>query len=139
MDATATQPRLSSGFVTPLLLAFAACAIVMVVQESEGKAPVVTVIPITHSPHPNPDAAMEIPPAIKRYLGLDDQPSWIVLDDFNVFTWPGYDLRSVPGQKDRYHYGLLPPRLFESIVRKFSELRRQGEATRTSRDDETLP
>jgi len=30
MDATATQPRLSSGFVTPLLLAFAACAIVMV-------------------------------------------------------------------------------------------------------------
>lgn len=69
------------------------CAIVLVVQQSEGKAPVVTVVPITHSPHSTPDATIEIPPAIKRHLGLDDQPSWIVLDDFNVFTWPGFDLR----------------------------------------------
>ncbi len=115
------------------------CAIVMVLRESEGKPPVVTVIPITHSPHRNPDAVIEIPPAIKRHLGLDDQPSWIVLDDLNIFTWPGYDLRPVPDQKDRYHYGLLPPRLFEGIIRKFSELQRQGQAARTSRDDEATP
>jgi hypothetical protein len=114
------------------------CAIVLLVQQGEGKAPVVTVVPITHSPHRNPDAAIEIPHAVKRHLGLDDQPSWIVLDDFNVFTWPGYDLRPVPAQKDRYHYGLLPPKLFESIIRKFSELRHQGQAARTSRDDETM-
>jgi hypothetical protein len=114
------------------------CAIVLLVQQGEGRAPVVTVVPMTHSPHRNPDAAVEIPHAIKRHLGLDDQPSWIVLDDFNVFTWPGYDLRPVPAQKNRYHYGLLPPKLFESIVRKFSELRHQGQAARTSRDDETL-
>jgi hypothetical protein len=115
------------------------CAIVLVVQRTEGEAPIVTVVPITHSPHRNPDASIEIPPAVKRHLGLDNQPSWIVLDDLNVFTWPGYDLRPVPGQKDRYHYGLLPPKLFESVVRKFSELRRQGQAARTSRDDEALP
>jgi hypothetical protein len=42
---------------------------------------VVTVVPITHSPHRNSDALIEIPAAIKRHLGLDDQPSWIVLDD----------------------------------------------------------
>jgi len=112
---------------------------VLVVQRAEDKAPVVTVVPITHSQHRNPEAAIEIPPTIKRHLGLDDQPSWIVLDDFNVFTWPGYDLRPVAGQKDRYHYGLLPPRFFESIIRKFSELRRQGQAARTSRDDEAVP
>lgn len=111
----------------------------LVVQQAEGKAPVITVVPITHRPHRNPDAAIEIPAAIKRHLGLDDQPSWIVLDDFNVFTWPGYDLRPVTGQKDRYHYGLLPPRFFEDIIRKFSELRRQGQAARTSRDDEAVP
>lgn len=64
----------------------------LIVRQAEGKAPVVTVVPITHSPHRNPDAAIEIPSAIKRHLGLDDQPSWIVLDDLNVFTWPGYDL-----------------------------------------------
>jgi hypothetical protein len=115
------------------------CAIVLVVQQAEGKAPVVTVVPITHSPHRNPDAAIEIPQAVKRHLGLDDQLSWIVLDDFNVFTWPGFDLRPVLGQKDRYHYGLLPPRLFESIIAKFAELRRHGKALQTSRDDEDLP
>jgi hypothetical protein len=114
------------------------CAIVLIVQQAEGKAPAVTVVPITHSPHRNPEAAIEIPAAIKRHLGLDDEPSWVVVDDFNVFTWPGYDLRLVPGQKDRYHYGLLPPRLFADIIRRFSELRRQGGAARTSRDDETL-
>lgn len=111
------------------------CAIVLVVQQTEGNAPVVTVVPITHSPHGNPNASMEIPSAIKRHLGLDDQPSWIVLDEFNVFTWPGFDLRPVAGQKDRYHYGLLPPKLFEGIVRRFSELRRQGQAAAISRDD----
>jgi uncharacterized protein YifN (PemK superfamily) len=115
------------------------CAIVVVVQQVEGNAPVVTVVPITHSPHRDPNAAIAIPAAVKRHLGLDDHPSWIVLDDFNVFTWPGYDLRPVPTQKGRYHYGLLPPKLFESIVRKFSELRRQGLSAHTSRDDEILP
>ncbi|MGH8133396.1 MAG: type II toxin-antitoxin system PemK/MazF family toxin [Steroidobacteraceae bacterium] len=114
------------------------CAIVLVVHQPEGKAPVVTVAPITHSPHRNSDAAIEIPPAVKRHLGLDDEPSWIVLDDFNVFTWPGFDLRSVPGQKDRYHYGFLPPKLFRSIIAKFAELRRQGKALPTSRDDEAM-
>ena len=60
------------------------CAIVLVVQQAEDKAPVVTVAPITHSPHGNLNVAVEIPLAVTRYLGLDDQPSWIVLDDFNV-------------------------------------------------------
>jgi hypothetical protein len=65
--------------------------------------------------------------------------AWIVLDDFNVSTWPGCDLRPVPGQTGCYHYGLLPPRLFESIVRKFSALRRQGQAAHTSRDVQCRP
>lgn len=115
------------------------CAIVLVVQQAEGKAPVVTVVLITPGSHRNPHAAIEIQSAIKRHLGLDDEPSWIVLGDFNFFTWPGFDLRPVPGQADRYHYGLLPPTLFESIVRKFSELRRQGQAAHPSRNDEPLP
>lgn len=115
------------------------CAIVLVVQQAEDQAPLVTVVPITHGPHRNPNAAVEIPPAVKRHLGLDDQPSWIVLDDFNVFTWPGYDLRPIPSQKDIYHYGLLPPALFKTLIGKFSELRLQGEAAQTSRDDTSSP
>jgi hypothetical protein len=114
------------------------CAIVLVVQQAEGMAPVVTVAPITRSPPQDMNVTVEIPPAVKRHLGLDDQPSWIVLDDFNVFTWPGFDLRPVPGQKGRYDYGFLPPRLFHNIIAKFAELRRQGKTLDTSRD-EALP
>src|ERR1700677_3355483 len=46
------------------------CAIVLVVQQAEAKAPAATVVPITHSPHRNPEAAIEIPAAIKHHLGL---------------------------------------------------------------------
>jgi hypothetical protein len=42
------------------------------------------------------------------------------------------------GPKDRYHYGLLTPKLFQSIIAEFSELRRQGQAVRPSRDDQDL-
>ena len=111
------------------------CAIVLAVQQADGKAPVVTVVPVTHSRPSNSVAAVEIPPTVKPHLGLDDQPSWIVLDEFNVFTWPGYDLRPVPGHAHRHYYGLLPPKLFEQIVSKFSELRRRGQASQTLRDD----
>lgn len=112
-------------------------AIVMVVKSSEGKAPVVAVVPITHTPHRNPDATVELPPAVKRHLGLDDERSWVVVDDLNVFTWPGFDLRAVPGERSRYHYGFLPPKLFETVIQKWSELRRHGQLAQTSRDDKT--
>lgn len=115
------------------------CAIVMAVQKTDGHAPVVAVVPITHMPHSNPEAAVEIPSTVNRHLGLDDQPSWIVLDDLNVFTWPGFDLRPVSGQPQKYHYGFLPPRIFGSLVQKFSELRRRGNLAQTSRDEKSSP
>ena len=39
---------------------------------------------------------MQVPPKLKRYLGLDDEPSWIYTDQLNIFVWPGPDLR--PGE-----------------------------------------
>jgi hypothetical protein len=51
------------------------------------------VLPITHSlPHSSANA-VEIPPATKRRLGLDDARSWIVLDEANRFVWPRPDIR----------------------------------------------
>ena len=50
---------------------------------------VVTVVPITHTPPSDPADAIEIPPALKAHLGLDDMPSWIVVTETNDFLWPG--------------------------------------------------
>lgn len=44
----------------------------------------VRVLPITHSPPNNPDESIEIPPATKLRLGLDDERSWIVLTETTV-------------------------------------------------------
>lgn len=112
------------------------CAIVMAVQRDGERRPLVAVLPITHSPHPNPETAIEIPRRLADHLGLDDDRSWVVLEELNVFTWPGYDLRPVPGQAGKFHYGFLPPRFFEALVTRFSELRRVGRMAETSRDTE---
>ena len=112
------------------------CAIVMAVQQGEGQPPLVAVVPITHSRHSDEETAIEIPPRVAKHLGLDTDASWVVLDDVNVFSWPGYDLRQIPEQAGCYAYGLLPPRFFNTIVQRFSELRRTGNYTETPRDDE---
>lgn len=76
----------------------------------------VAVIPITHAPPRTATDAIEIPPPIKRYLGLDEAPSWIVLDELNVFQWPGPDLRptEAPGP-DTVLYGYLPAGFFRTV------------------------
>jgi hypothetical protein len=91
------------------------CAIVAARQLIEGRE-VVTVVPITHSPPTDPADAIEIPPALKAHLGLDDQPSWIVVTETNDFLWPGPDLRPRPRIKPvRFDYGMLPPRFFAHV------------------------
>lgn len=112
------------------------CAIIMAVQHAEERPPLVAVVPITHSPHPDSEAAIEIPRRVAEHLGLDSDPSWVVLEEVNVFTWPGYDLRQISGQAGRYDHGLLPPRFFETLVKRFKKLRQGGRIAEMSRDDE---
>jgi hypothetical protein len=91
------------------------CAIVAARQVIEGRE-VVTVVPVTHSPPTDPADAIEIPPALKAHLGLDDLPSWIVVTETNDFLWPGPDLRPRPRVKPtRFDYGMLPPRFFAHL------------------------
>jgi hypothetical protein len=55
----------------------------------------------------------------------------------NVFTWPGYGLRPAKDKDGRIDYGFLPPKLFASLIDKFSELNGQAKVRSTSRDDES--
>lgn len=67
--------------------------IVLCVEDNQDGAILVTVLPITHRKPTNPDWAVQIPPVVRRHLGLDDELSWIVVAEGNEFVWPGYDLR----------------------------------------------
>jgi hypothetical protein len=90
-------------------------AIVMTLMDSPDQLRVV-VVPITHSPPAANDTALEIPPMIKRHLGLDDDPSWVVVDEMNVFNWPGPDLRAVIAASGASPvYGMLPSGFFRRV------------------------
>ncbi len=105
---------------------------VLSVERASDGATIVTVLPITHRPPSITGEAVEIPPLVKRHLGLDDQRSWIVVTEGNEFRWPGYGLRKAAG-RDRYDYGFLPPRLFNQVRQAFLAVRPRSAAP-TSRD-----
>jgi hypothetical protein len=101
------------------------CAIILVIK-NEDDSQIVTVAPITHTPPSNIETSIEIPPRVKQHLGLDEERSWIILDDFNEFLWPGYDLRSISGKIGKYDYGFLPPALFKQLSNKIIEIHQKG-------------
>jgi hypothetical protein len=106
---------------------------VIVLAVERDAATVVTVLPITHSAPTDPASAVEIPLPVKRHLGLDDDPSWIVVAEGNEFLWPGYDLRKLP-HSDRYDYGFLPPRFFNQVLDAFADWYRTGRRRLATRE-----
>lgn len=111
------------------------CAIVAARQVIEGRE-IVTVVPVTHSPPRDPALAIEIPPALKSHLHLDDLLSWVVLSETNDFIWPGPDIRPVPGSfPPRFAYGMLPPGFYGYIRDRVLELNRMRRISRVSRDE----
>jgi hypothetical protein len=94
------------------------CVIAVAIERQPGGETFVTVLPVTHRPPEDAAAAVEIPLAVKRHIGLDDARSWVIVSEGDQFVWPGYDLRKTPGS-DRYDYGFLPPRFFRQILDAF--------------------
>jgi hypothetical protein len=116
------------------------CAIVLAVDHPDPEAGghrQVAVAPITHSPPKDPNVAVEIPVRVKQHLGLDSERSWVILEEVNVFTWPGFDLRPIRRGESRIDYGLLPPKLFDRLIEKFTQLRQEGKVVASSRDEPT--
>lgn len=93
------------------------CAVVLTMTETAGTIRTY-VLPITHSPPADPSDAIEIPSAVKNFLGLDDDRSWILLSELNVFRWPGYDLRPI-GRTRSVVYGMLPKTFFKHLRERF--------------------
>jgi hypothetical protein len=111
------------------------CAIV-VAAKPEGGLSTVVVLPVTHTPPTSADSAFEIPAGVKRRLGLDDQRSWVMVNEANRFVWPGPDLRpAARGDADSVVFGHLPQKMFVEIRTKFVSALRKGAARAVSRTD----
>lgn len=95
------------------------CAVVVAI-EGEGGLTRALVLPVTHIPPQLPDEGIELPQPTKVRLGLDSERSWIIVSEANDFTWPGPDLRFLPGQgPESAAYGFLPPGLFRVVRDRF--------------------
>ena len=93
----------------------------------------VVILPITHT-QPDSDAvAVEIPPKVRRAIGLDDAPSWVIVSEHNVDEWPNGGLASIPGRPGVFSYGFIPPGLFGQIQEKFLALAKRGRSARVRR------
>lgn len=89
-------------------------------MEEDGSS-VVRVLPITHTPPCNPDDAIEIPRPVKQRLQLNDERSWIVLNESNrLFGW----VRTCGPSTATVALTACPPALFAAIKRRFVMLAR---------------
>jgi hypothetical protein len=101
------------------------CAIVLAATDDEGDM-VVYVVPITHR-QPQDVRAVAMPASVKRRLGLDDAPFWIVTSELNRFVWPGYDLRPIARDRpDTFAWGFLPTEIFDAVKRGVAANRTAG-------------
>lgn len=92
------------------------CMIVNIFEDGTGNK-IVRVAPLSRTPPRDLSSAIELPPGVKRHLGLKDDPQWIITDETNRFIWPGPDLRPLPQSKSGrdFAYGLMPGALFRKV------------------------
>lgn len=100
--------------------------VVVLARVLEGEVTRLIVAPVTHSEPPGGEG-VEIPPAVKRHLRLDDERSWIVTTEVNQFIWPGPDIRPARGS-DTPLYGAIPAKLFAQLKMQISGNAQAGQA-----------
>ncbi len=94
-------------------------ACIAVATDSEMIARRIIILPISHSKPSAGTIGIEIPPTVRKTLGLDEQPCWVIVSEYNIDNWPNAGIAPLPGSKTAYAYGYLPPGLFEQIKKEF--------------------
>lgn len=108
--------------------------VVVIAAISRNDRTQLLVAPLTHAQPEHREDAIEIPSNVKKQLGLDRTPSWIVLTELNRFLWPGPDIRLAPGQ-DTPLYEAIPDWLFFEVRDRIVRLSEAGGLTITKRTE----
>jgi hypothetical protein len=100
-------------------------ACIVAATDSPVRPRYVVLLPITHTPPSGDTVGIAIPPRVKQALGLDDEPSWVIVSEHNIDEWPSAGLSPVPGRPGVFAYGFIPPGLFKEIKARFLVLARR--------------
>src|SRR6478752_4172382 len=52
-------------------------------------------LPIAHTPPAGDTVGIEIPLRVKQAIGLDDEPSWVIVSEHNIDEWPNGGLAPI--------------------------------------------
>jgi hypothetical protein len=78
----------------------------------------VVYLPISHTPPAEGEEGIELSDQAKSSAGLDARRQWILVSECNVDAWP-FDVRSLPRDPRRFHYGSLPQAAFREVRDRF--------------------
>jgi hypothetical protein len=110
--------------------------VVVVAIEKRQHGTQLLVVPVTTKPPRNEEAAVEMPMRVRHHLGLGDERCWIVVDEYNVFTWPGPDIRPIRrGSEINPRYGSIPAKLFDQLRDRMGRFARAGRLRETKRTE----
>jgi hypothetical protein len=88
-------------------------------READSAAEIL-VLAITHTPPSDPADAVSLPSDVKRRIGLDASPSWVVTTEANAFDWPGPDIRPISGRTPTtMTYGRVPPGFLTRVATSY--------------------
>ena len=74
-------------------------AVVVAARQQGGEEVRVIVAPRLHTSRIGSCLGHRGPPSeVKRLPGLDAARQWLRYEELNRFTWPGFDMRPVPGR-----------------------------------------
>jgi len=89
------------------------------IEEAPGRKTLrVTYLPISHTEPRDSENAKLISPRVANHLELTNQKSYLYTSYACEDDWP-FDLAPVPGQQGRFHYGVIPPALFDAVIDEF--------------------
>lgn len=101
-------------------------ACLVAASEPVARPRFVVLLPITHTRPARGTAGIEIPAPVRRALGLDDEPCWVIVSEYNVDEWPNGGVSPLPGKPGAFSYGFIPPNLFAQVKARFLELAASG-------------
>jgi hypothetical protein len=108
-------------------------ACLVAATDSAASPRFVVILPITHRRPGKDTLSVAIPPKVRKALGLDDAPSWVIVSEHNVDEWPNGGLATLPGRPGVFSYGFIPPGLFAQVKAKFLELYDKGRSASVRR------
>ena len=88
------------------------CVVVVAIQSVQGGDFRTLVAAVTHT-EPEPEEGIEMPTKVKRHLGLDKDPSWIIVSEVNEIDWS--DPGIIPVSNAKWEYGFVPAALATAL------------------------